>query len=198
LSPLLRFFKETPLDQIKPEHVEQFKMWRIKQKKSAPAKKLKKSGAAATTDKALKPATVNRELACLKILFNYFIKSDVLTKANPVSRVKFLAENNEQLRVLTLDEERLYLLAASQPLQDVATLMLETGARPEEICRLRCENINLEDGYLSIPFGKTKAARRKLPLTERASAVLEKRLSKAEGDYLFAGGRGGGTRASRL
>lgn len=189
---VLRYFKETPLDQIKPEHVEQFKVWRIKQKKSAPAKKVKKLGAAATTDKALKPATVNRELACLKILFNYFIKSDVLTKANPVSRVKFLAENNEQLRVLTLDEERLYLLAASQPLQDVATLMLETGARPEEIFRLRRENINLEYGYLSIPFGKTKAARRKLPLSARASTVLEKRVAKAEGDYLFAGGRGGG------
>lgn len=33
-------------------------------------------------------------------------------------------------------------MAASQPLQDVATLMVETGARPEEICRLRHENIN--------------------------------------------------------
>jgi len=188
---LLRYFNETPIDQIKPEHIEQFKVWRIKQKKSAPAKKVKKLGTAAKTNKALKPATVNRELACLKILFNYFIKSDVLTKANPVSRVKFLAENNEQMRVLTVDEERLYLMAASQPLQDVAALMLETGARPEEICRLTRESINLEQGYLSIPFGKTKAARRKIPLTARASAVLEKRIAEAEGDYLFSGGRGG-------
>jgi integrase len=191
-KPLLRYFKETPLDQIKPEHVEQFKSWRIKQKKSAPVKRVKKQGAAATTDKALKPATVNRELATLKMLLNYFIKSDVLTKANPVSRVKFLAENNEQMRVLTRDEERLYLMAASQPLQDVATLMVETGARPEEIFRLRRENVNLEQGYLSVPFGKTKAARRKVSLTERASTVLEKRLAKAKGGYLFPGGRDGG------
>jgi integrase len=152
---------------------------------------VKKQRVAATTDKAIKPATVNRELACLKILLNYFIKSDVLTKANPVSRVKFLAENNEQMRVLSWDEERLYLMAASQPLQDVVTLMIETGARPEEIRRLRRENINLKQGYLSVPFGKTKAARRKLPLTELASAVLEKRLAKMEGDYIFTGGRGG-------
>lgn len=188
---LLRYFGDTPLDQIKPEHVEQFKLWRIKQKKSPPAKKVKKQGASPKTDKALKPATVNRELACLKMMLNYFIKSDVLTKANPVSRVKFLAENNEQMRVLTHDEERRYLMAASQPLQDVATLMLETGARPEEICRLKRDSINLEQGYLSIPFGKTKAARRKIPLTARACAVLEKRMVKAEGEYLFAGGRGG-------
>src|SRR2546423_7238380 len=90
---LLRYFGDTPLDQIKPERVEQFKLWRIKQKKRAPIKKIKKLVTDAKTDKALKPATVNRELACLKILFNYFIKSDVLLKANPVSRVKFLNED---------------------------------------------------------------------------------------------------------
>ncbi len=112
------------------------------------------------------------------------------SKSNPVSRVKFFAENNEQMRVLSQDEERLYLMAASQPLQDVATLMVETGARPEEICRLARENVNLEQGYLLIPFGKTRAARRKIPLTERATGVLEKRLAKLKGEYLFAGGRG--------
>lgn len=41
-----------------------------------------------------------------------------------------------------------------------------------------------------MPFGKTKAARRKIPLTARACAVLEKRLNGLMGDYLFAGGRG--------
>ncbi len=190
---LLRFFGDEQLDHITPETVERFKTWRIKQKKSAPVKKLKKKpNAVAKTTATLKPATVNRELACLKILFNHFIKSDVLTKANPVSRVKFFAENNEQMRVLSQDEERLYLLAASQPLQDVATLMIETGARPEEICRLARENIKLVQGYLSIPSGKTKAARRKIPLSARACGVIEKRLEKTKGEYLFAGGRGAG------
>jgi integrase len=188
---LLRFFGDTPLDRITPEDVEKFKTWRIKQKKSPPVKKAAKQAQnTKQTAKTLKPATVNRELACLKILFNYHIKSDVLTKSNPVSRVKFFAENNEQMRVLSQDEERLYLLAASQPLQDVATLMIETGARPEEICRLRHEDINLAQGYLSVPFGKTKAARRKIPLTARACGVIEKRLAAIKGEYLFAGGRG--------
>jgi integrase len=196
-KPLLKFFGDTPLDQITPDDVEKFKMWRIKQKKSPPVKKAAKlaaSGKQATrdakTDKTLKPATVNRELACLKILFNFYIKSDVLMKSNPVSRVKFFAENNEQTRVLSQDEERLYFMAASQPLQDVAMLMLETGARPEEICRLTRENINLDQGYLSVPYGKTKAARRKIPLNARACGVLEKRLAEIKGEYLFAGGRG--------
>ena len=43
-------------------------------------------------------------------------------------------EDNEQTRGLSPDKEKLYLLAASQPLRDVATLMLEIGMRPEEVC----------------------------------------------------------------
>ncbi|SRR6266568_1522785 len=34
--------------------------------------------------------------------------------------------------------------------------------------------------YLFNPFGKTKAARRKVPLTEKACAVLARRLEKVE------------------
>ena len=85
------------------------------------------------------------------------------------------------------DEEKLYLLAASQPLQDIATLMLQTGMRPEEVCRIRRVNVNLEQGYIANPYGKTKAARRKIPLTEAASAVLLKRLAAVKGDCLFPG-----------
>lgn len=83
-KPLLKFFGDASLDQITPDDVEKFKMWRIKQKKSPPVKKAAKlalSGKQATGNakagNTLKPATVNRELACLKILFNYYIKSDV-------------------------------------------------------------------------------------------------------------------------
>src|SRR5256712_12414453 len=78
------------------------------------------------------------------------------------------------------------LLAASQPLRD-ATMMLEAGMRPDEVCRIRRENIHLDQGYLFNPFGKTKAARRKVPLTEKACAVLARRLEKVKGDFVFPG-----------
>jgi integrase len=39
--------------------------------------------------------------------------------------------------------------------------------------------------------GKTKAARRKIPLTEKAKEVFYSRINNAEGEYLFSGGRGG-------
>jgi integrase len=180
--PLIRFFGDSPLETITPGEIEKYKAWRCKQHKASRGKR--KTSAAR---QFLKPATINRELACLKSLFNYFIKREVLTKANPVSRIKFFPENNEQTRVISSDEEKLYLLAASQPLQDIATLMLQTGMRPEEVCNIRRENVQLAQGYILNPYGKTRAARRKIPLTEAASAIVSKRLIEVKGDCLFPG-----------
>jgi integrase len=132
----------------------------------------------------LKPATINRELALLKIVFNFYIRRDLIVK-NPVSRVKFFAEDNSQTRVVSNEEERLYLMAASQPLQDFATVMIETGMRPEEVARIERRNVDLTQGYVFIPFGKTKAAKRKIPLTNRVLELLEKRLREVEGIYPF-------------
>jgi len=168
---LLAYFGNTKLDAITPEDVERYKTMRLQTKSER-------------TGRLLKPATVNRELACLKIVFNHFIRQDVLAK-NPVSRVKFPAENNEQTRVLSPEEERLYLAAASQPLYDIATLILQTGCRPEEIYTLTATNVNLEQGFLQITKGKTKAARRRIPLTKTAQEILQRRIDEAKGVYLF-------------
>jgi integrase len=150
---------------------------------------LKKNPRAATT-KATKLATVNRELVCLRSLLNHYIKRGILTKANPVSCVKFFAENNEQTRVVSEDEERRYLMAASQPIRDFATLMVETGMRPEEIARMERRDVHLNEGYIFNPCGETKATRRKLPLSKRAADVLRHRLANVDGPFVFPATRG--------
>jgi integrase len=91
------------------------------------------------------------------------------------------------MRVLAPEEEKTYLLAASQPLRDIATLIPQTGMRPEEVYRIRRENVHLSQFYLFNPYGKTKAARRKIPLTEATAAILRKRLDSVKGTYLFPG-----------
>ena len=164
---LLKFFKDVKLDRITSEDVESYKTWRAAQKSPR-------------TKRTLRPATTNRELACLKALFNYFIKGDLMIK-NPVGKVKFFNEDNEQMRILTFDEQRIYLATASQPLRDAATLMLETGMRPEEVYRIRLENINVDGSYLFNPYGKTKAAKRKVPLNKTALEVITRRMNEVEG-----------------
>jgi len=67
----------------------------------------------------------------------------------------------------------------------VATLMLETGMRPEEVYRIQPENVNLAGGFLVNPYGKTKAARRRVPLTVTARNVLTRRMAGLETPFLF-------------
>jgi integrase len=54
----------------------------------------------------------------------------------------------------------------------------------EEVYRIRPENVHIPQGYLFNPYGKTKAAKRRVPLTLAAKTVLKKRM-KSEGTYLF-------------
>ena len=168
---LLKHFRDTSLDKITPEEVERFKTTRAREFKT-----VRGEGKRVKTSKPLRPATVNRELACLKALFNLVIKADILAK-NPVSRVKMLAENNLQTRVLSFKEQHAYLAKATPVLRDVATLILETGMRPEEVYTARPENINLVKGYVQVPHGKTAAARRRLRLTVPAQEILARRIS---------------------
>jgi integrase len=178
---LLRYFRDAPLDSITPDDVERYKACRSGEFKTVRAQ----NGKRVATNKKLRPATINRELACLKATFNFVIKSDAIAK-NPVSRVKFLPENNQQSRVLSYVEQQRYLANASPVLRDIATLIFETGMRPEEVYTVRPENIDLAHECLMVPHGKTAAARRRINLTSSAREVLRRRMSGLKTPYLFA------------
>jgi integrase len=71
-----------------------------------------------------------------------------------------------------------YLAAAGELMADIATLLIDTGMRPEEDSRLRWESIgwsNGQFGTLQVTQCKTAAARRMLLLSPRVRALLERR-----------------------
>jgi integrase len=171
---LLKRFREIRVNKIVKEDVEQYKFWRMRQ-------------VSPITKRQISAVTVNRELACLKAIFNQILVPNIVA-VNPVSKVSFLQEKGEAFTVLTPEEERLYLMAASQPLKDMAIVMLQTGMRPSEVLSLRKSQVNLEQNFVQIELGKTKAAVRRMPLSDKALLVLEKRMSKVNGDFLFPGG----------
>jgi integrase len=180
----LRHFNQAPLDKITPDEVERYKTVRLNQTTTVRAKNKRRS-----TDKKLRPATVNRELACLRAVFNHVIKGDVPLR-NPISKTaaKSLREDNEQTRVITYEEQAKYLARATSMLSDVATLMLGTGMRPEEVYRIKPENLHLDENYLFNPYGKTKAAKRRIKLTTVGKAVLARRMiacKEAKSTFLF-------------
>ena len=47
------------------------------------------------------------------------------------------------------------------------------------------KNVHLDEGYLFVPKGKTRYARRNVPLTGAATEVLKSRLVSVKGAYLF-------------
>jgi integrase len=57
--------------------------------------------------------------------------------------------------------------------------------RPEEVYRIQPENVNLAGAYLFNPYGKTKAARRRVLLTAAARSILARRMEGLETPYLF-------------
>ena len=176
---LLSHFRDTTMDRISSDDVERFKTTRAREYKTVRGKEKR-----VPTKKRVRPATVNRELACLKALFNFVIRADLLAK-NPVSKVKMLAENNLQTRVLSFKEQHAYLAKATPTLRDIAVMMLETGMRPEEVYRLRPEHVDLAKCKVQVTHGKTDAARRSLRLTSAAGDVLKARTSTEKGPFLF-------------
>ncbi len=130
------------------------------------------------------PAAVNRDLAVLRILFNYAVRLR-LVEQNPVTQVRFFREKQKFMRVLSAEEESNYLAAASPLLRDVAVIMLETGMRPGEVFKLRQIDVDLVLRSIFVRFGKTDNATRHIPLTQRAFEVLALRMRASATDWLF-------------
>ncbi|MEQ1764432.1 MAG: tyrosine-type recombinase/integrase [Pyrinomonadaceae bacterium] len=190
-KPLIAHFGSMRINLIAKPQIEVFITKRRSQFGNAGGAK-PKSGKPKKLKRKISNATVNRELACLKKMFSNLVADEVLT-SNPARFVDFLPEENESGRVLDSNEERLYLSDATQPFRDYAVLLIETGVRPNELCRLGVRDVHLESDkpYLVITNGKTKATRRSIPLSMRAHDVLAKRLTNSRGKYVFPGGRGG-------
>jgi integrase len=163
-KPLIAFFGKLRLNLITPSHVEKFKLMRSDE---------------------ISPAGTNRDLAVLRSSLNHAARLGHIPR-NPVSGIRFLPEGPGRMRIVSHEEQQKYLAAAGSVLRDVATMILETGMRPEEVFTIRKENVHPVKRYLFVPVGKTRFARRNVPLTDAAVGILKRGLAKARGSYVFA------------
>ncbi len=142
-----------------------------------------------------KVASINRELAALRHALRKAEEWGDLRKA---PKIRLLPGEVGRDYVLDYATEEKYLATIPQPLKDLAILILDTGMRPEECLTRRWEHIHLEPanaasfGYVAITEGKTKNAKRNVPLTARSCQVLttRKRFHEAAG-WVFPGQRKG-------
>lgn len=171
LKTLLQFepMKNVRLDRVDQEMISSYVMKRRAMKAKG------KSG------KPVKVSTVNRSLEVLRRMMRLAAEWGIIDRAPKISRLPGEVQRD---RILDHAEEQAYLAVTKQPLRDIATLILDGGFRPEEVFRMRWENVNFDPagkaqyGYIHVAFGKTKAARRNVSMTARVKALLEMRHSQ--------------------
>jgi integrase len=134
-----------------------------------------------------KPASVNRELACLKYLYNLAIRWKQFFGQNPVSQVEFLEENNEISRILLPEEEARLLEVSSRYLRNIIIMALNTGMRKMEILSLKWEYVDLEGNMITLPQTNTKAKKtRRIPISwALRKALLEQKLMSGGSEFVF-------------
>jgi len=165
---LLKVFSGNVLSQITPPAIEDY----IAKRRS----------------EGLSNATINRELACLKRMYNLAIKwGDA--KRNPVVDVDFLKEPPGRTRFLTEEEASMLLMNCSEHVRPIVYVALKTGMRLQEILGLTWNRVYIEtviDPYLEIEMTKNNK-KRFVPLDDDTAEFLteQKRQNVSDSEYVF-------------
>jgi integrase len=145
----------------------------------------------AAKNSAMSASGINRGLRTLRRACNLAYAWGKLEKPVKVTLAK---GEHQRDRVLTEDEATKYLKVCPQPWKDCATIILDEGFRPGEVFTLRWPHVLLNEdgtGLIQIVEGKSKAARRVLPMTPRVHALLLARheaAGKPEDGWVFPRG----------
>jgi integrase len=161
-------FASLPMDKISDQHAQQF----------------------AAKYARLSASRINCGLRSLRRALNLAFEWGKLERPVKITLAK---GERQRDRVLTAVEWERYIAHCPQPWQDAALLVRGTGMRPGEVFALRWENIHLNGtgGLIQVTAGKTKAARRMLPMVPAVYAALKARweeMDKPEEGWLFPTG----------
>jgi integrase len=159
------FFKaDTWLQNITTRQVELFKAQRMKE---------------------VKPATVNRNLAVLKHLFNTAVDWGFLYE-NPARGVKPLRVKNRGLRYLDTEEVSRLINASPTHLKPLIILAVHTGMRRGEIFDLKWEHIDLKNRLIEILDTKN-GDQRVVPINKTLLQAFLRLPRSVHTPYVFPG-----------
>jgi integrase len=123
---------------------------------------------------AVTPATVNRELAFLKHVYNLAFRDGRIDR-NGLARLRLLREPSGRVRYLSDDEETelLSVLPRDEDRQRLLVL-LNTGLRKSEFLGLRWCDVDFKTGILTIPRSKNGDTRH-VPMNATVRDILGRR-----------------------
>ncbi len=163
------FFKGKALQEIRKLDIEAFRQKRV--------------DTLTQHDKTRRPATVNRELSILSRVFTLAVENEILPY-NPCRLVKPLRTNNERIRYLTEDEEKLLLNELKDiPLtKNIVIFAINTGMRQGEIFNLKWFDVDFKREFVQVRESKNGKSRA-IPMNEKIISLL-KSLSKSS-EFVF-------------
>jgi integrase len=162
MAHLLRLLGEdTKLKAITPGRIETYQQERM----SEPSR----SHPGQTT----RPATVNRDLSCLKTMFNRAVRHGIINH-NPVSTVRKLPENNIRTRLLTYEEFDGLLENCPLHIRPVVMIGFYMGLRLSEIINLTWPEVDLKKGFVRLTANRTKTdSARSVPIHPEVREILQ-------------------------
>jgi len=140
--------------------------------------------------KTVSPATVNRELACLKHMYNKAIEWSYL-KNSPAKGIKLLKEPPGRLRYLgTQEVEALFkacesLDGRSGHIRPIIVTAINTGMRKSEILNLKWSAVDLDNRKIRVMNSKNNEAR-VIPINETLYMELADLFTNSHAEYVFA------------
>ena len=166
VSQLLKFFGGKNLSKIHPFLIEKYKRKRLN------------DGA---------KVAVNRELSCLKNIFNRCIEWKKFEGANPVKGVQMVKETRGRLRWLDYDEEDRLLAAASEPARTIILIGIYAGLRVRsEALTLKKTDVDLQRKTLTVQAAHAKNGETKtVPMSSELIEPLRQQMKRSQSEYVF-------------
>jgi len=138
--------------------------------------------------RAVKEATVNRDIACLKILFRKAVewgKADT----SPARGIKTFKEIPNPPRLLEQEEVALLLDEMPEHLKALVACAVYAGLRREELFHLRWEDVNWKTGELTVVSREEHHTKnyesRRIPMNEVLAEALRRHLHRLDSLHIF-------------
>jgi integrase len=122
----------------------------------------------------------NQARRTLRVMLGHAKRAKVIRDAPAIH----LAEETGRDGIMDDAAEKALLSVTRQPLTDVIVIMRDMGLRPDEVFRMRWEHVYWDKRLYFNPYGKSRKARRWLPLSQRVFDALKLRVGKHT-DWVF-------------
>ena len=126
-------------------------------------------------------ANANCALRTMRRILSFARDSELLENVPKIP----LRKEHERSATFSAEQEKALIEVAPQPLRDVFLISEDSGLRPDEIIRMRLENVLWDKNLIFNPDGKTPKARRHVPLSDRVRTILQARANGATEGWVF-------------